>query len=783
MSSPSLVIAERADIHKSCKSIELLVNAFNDYCQVVDALAAVQKKLAKALRESASAKATASIPASALLTSATIFDALAEVDSKFAKLADKECESISGEVRKWFKKLAKEEKLHDDKMASANAKIKQAGQLYEKKSKKNPRDAQEEHTRYVTLLSVLGPEVSQEKYNHSLSVTKRHTAILHTVASSLSKVADAEWLGEWRSLCDGGWAGPIPSDLPNPEPAPSVPSAEKEVDTAELTLDRPAPEYTSRGPSEQERTRQSQDPSSAQHIATTAPPPPQYTSPELQSEVGGTMQSRERIRASLASFPAPPTHFPLPPVTGTPPHTPTNTGSTDSWHDQLEVIQETAADPTTPRQNLGTSLSSRPRFDHARQAASPAKSSPSPIHDSPSAPNDTSESANNTARDTRLTTTPQLFDSSPLTESPNPSMQNIQQQATEDSHTTEFGASRNGATEQTSESPRAIERTDTGKSNGSVVAALRDRYARSPSSNPSPGSSPKEPVRLPLSVSSLATRYSVNGDASPAPRSPERRRVSTDRQARSPNQPTSERALPSVKPIATGMSSADGASVAKRHTLDIEDQRLGERERQLRQREEEIARQQQELEYERLRIQRDRDSEPRPVDFPDHGRYASRPLSQVSSPSTRPVHQLQSYSTTNLAASSKPPTPTQYSPRPSPIQSPMVTPGHAASCGCDSCSASKYRNREVFPSAYDLRPPEPPITLRPEKPKGWIRRLSMPVMANAFSSDSKKGISNLAINTHSPGPYRNSLALPDEAGRLRYDMAGTRNRSSTTLGR
>lgn len=59
--------------------------------------------------------------------------------------------------------LQKEEKAHDDKVASANAKIKQAGQLYEKKSKKSPRDAQEEHTRYITLLSVLGPEVTQEK--------------------------------------------------------------------------------------------------------------------------------------------------------------------------------------------------------------------------------------------------------------------------------------------------------------------------------------------------------------------------------------------------------------------------------------------------------------------------------------------------------------------------------------------------------------------------------------------------------------------------------------------
>ncbi len=59
--------------------------------------------------------------------------------------------------------LQKEERTHDEKLSAANARIKQAGQLYEKKVKKNPADAVEEHTRYMNLLSSLGPEISQEK--------------------------------------------------------------------------------------------------------------------------------------------------------------------------------------------------------------------------------------------------------------------------------------------------------------------------------------------------------------------------------------------------------------------------------------------------------------------------------------------------------------------------------------------------------------------------------------------------------------------------------------------
>ena len=44
--------------------------------------------------------------ANALSVSATIFDTLCDVDAKFVKLADKECDAVSAEVKKWFKKLA-----------------------------------------------------------------------------------------------------------------------------------------------------------------------------------------------------------------------------------------------------------------------------------------------------------------------------------------------------------------------------------------------------------------------------------------------------------------------------------------------------------------------------------------------------------------------------------------------------------------------------------------------------------------------------------------------------
>jgi hypothetical protein len=133
-------------------------------------------------------------------TSASIFEVLSDIDSKFSKYVDKESESISAEVKKWFKKLAvsylseqsvsdlilgwlqKEEKAHDERLSSANDRIKQAGiylrfllnwevgliliwegQMYEKKAKKKIADASEEHSRYINLISTIGPQISQEK--------------------------------------------------------------------------------------------------------------------------------------------------------------------------------------------------------------------------------------------------------------------------------------------------------------------------------------------------------------------------------------------------------------------------------------------------------------------------------------------------------------------------------------------------------------------------------------------------------------------------------------------
>lgn len=57
--SPQL--AERQDIHKSCRTLEVLVNMLSDYCEAAGTIVALQRKLSKALKEAAALKTTSEI--------------------------------------------------------------------------------------------------------------------------------------------------------------------------------------------------------------------------------------------------------------------------------------------------------------------------------------------------------------------------------------------------------------------------------------------------------------------------------------------------------------------------------------------------------------------------------------------------------------------------------------------------------------------------------------------------------------------------------------------------
>ena len=228
----------------------------------------------------------------------------------------------------------------------------------------------------------------------------------------------------------------------------------------------------------------------------------------------------------------------------------------------------------------------------------------------------------------------------------------------------------------------------------------------------------------------------------------------------------------------------------RRQRDELVEQELKQKEQAFLDRQREIEMRTRELERDRAQFFDSRNVDPC-KDAGDSGHISSttRP-SNISEPQRRysqfdlPTPAISqgrySYSTTHLippshSSSVQFPNSNSKSQPPSPVEaSKSSTAAHADFCGCATCSASKYKTRKN-PSPHDLRPPEPPISLRPEKPRGWIRRLSMPV-GNAFSLDSKKSNSSL----------KGGLALSTgEDGRMRrsFEQGGVSNQSISNIGR
>lgn len=387
---------------------------------------------------------------------------------------------------------------------------------------------------------------------------------MYKLSSGFSRVADAEWgrscesvrrfsptvgpLGQWKALCEGGWSGAMPPDLPDINGAreesevPSSPSGtndhesgqfeEPARDLAPPSLDKPAPQYSSRNASEQESTSRAVTP------GQSPVPPPQYFPPtpagdqasaDDRSFQGSTKETEDRTSvadteerkghsttlASLAAFPSPPTHFPLPPLGGskfTPvqeTHSELSQGSqgssglapfprlTESPTPEsvsTPALTDDSRSPPTPR----TELFTPPPFATSQPSAG------APSHDKNSRDFPAHNSSQSQAPYAQATPTSSQSSSVPHHQEPPQAERGLPALSESPTNQTsptsgayrrgdyaddaEFGVRRSADVSRPRAAEpsltRVVERSDTGKSQGSVVAALRDRYARTVSDYP-----------------------------------------------------------------------------------------------------------------------------------------------------------------------------------------------------------------------------------------------------------------------------------------------------------
>jgi hypothetical protein len=241
---------------------------------------------------------------------------------------------------------------------------------------------------------------------------------------------------------------------------------------------------------------------------------------------------------------------------------------------------------------------------------------------------------------------------------------------------------------------------------------------------------PRDIPRLPLSVAAIATKYQPENNNEPA--------GSAGRQTRSPINDVPQRSrdpgpnsplpqqpqqFPSVTPGRTeGLT--DDLARRRQRIEELEELERREHALELRAREREFtARQRERAQTSRSRALDGYASDSSRSNQPLFSHKQQSQASLQSQPHTPTLSSNYSYSTTSLL----PPGPSGPA---NPAMQRVKKDAHLPDCQCPACTIARYA--------------EKPLTAQPrpqgrEKSKGgWMRRLSMPVVGNAFSSESKK---------------------------------------------
>lgn len=377
--------------------------------------------------------------------------------------------------------------------------------------------------------------------NHALNVTQRHNTTTYSVASCLARIADAEWLKacegvrllaptigiltQWRVLCEGGWTEGMPQGLPI-EPN-SNGSAQSKADPTPTNKSSPELLSSELPPHEMQITPEQRR--AALPVGEVSPliqrqqvsphDSPQMPTQDLSLSNDSVERSRESLPSppsafdtlkppffdpatgsvrTLSAFPAPPTHFPLPPVRQQ------TQVSLLSHSDHSSASNDTSAVAPFSESPLSTSQELKPYHGKNSESPAPPYHNPPPIETSSPMQRyqdharDSFDHPSNAPLDMRR---PQpgraaaslrpALGSDPMEE--NEIMNHDQRDQPrqllssqvldeQDEQDSEFGVQRNPVPTSKAQSydalrTRNVERTDTGASSGSIVAAMRNRYS------------------------------------------------------------------------------------------------------------------------------------------------------------------------------------------------------------------------------------------------------------------------------------------------------------------
>jgi hypothetical protein len=240
--------------------------------------------------------------------------------------------------------------------------------------------------------------------DHAVNISQRHTNTIYNVAACLARLADFEWqkscecvrrfsptigpLGNFRSLCEGGWSKPIPPDLPDITSPNDVPTTQMELKARLHPIEEdirqssatpepsnspeqprvgmrsyPSATFTNKenSPDHVQDSQVGRDPQpvltkwvpASTNVSTTLPDValPSLSTDTLEPPKAPSVDPHTGSVRSLSAFPAPPRHFPIPPHT---PHRQQSTIQSSTSTSRLEFPSRSplAESPTSAHEDL-----------------------------------------------------------------------------------------------------------------------------------------------------------------------------------------------------------------------------------------------------------------------------------------------------------------------------------------------------------------------------------------------------------------------------------------------
>lgn len=280
--SPSLPFsADRAKEHQTLKSCAALLSVLDELRQAAKEQAAVEKRLARAIRDVGSNLGDTAA-GRALLAEAELLSVLADKDKDQAGRVASSYERINTKAADWFKRVHKEERAHDSEVDGLSAKLAKLDQSRVGSTSK--RVTVDE--RYLGELTALSGAVSAAKARHTERMALQTTATTNHFARELSVVAEAIWKSQFEGArCVGQRIGDVMQRALWCEvDMPTEPAYDSSSPPMSTRGPRSLHEPTSTGNAPSLRPSHSQPPSpkSEPRFLPQPPPPPPVRSQTLE---------------------------------------------------------------------------------------------------------------------------------------------------------------------------------------------------------------------------------------------------------------------------------------------------------------------------------------------------------------------------------------------------------------------------------------------------------------------------------------------------------------------